>query len=423
MVIIGLTATLAPTIGPTLGGWLTQAFSWHWLFLINVPIGAAIALVVWNTVYIDRPDPSLLARFDWWGLLFMALFLGSLEYVMEEGPRWDWLADEMVRNLAFLCAVSGVLFFWRALSREEPIVDLRAFTNRNFTLGCILSFTMGIGLYGAVYLIPLFLGRVRGYNSMQIGEVMFITGLCMFLAAPVVGRLLARFDPRIPLAAGLVLFFWSLHQTAQLTAQSAFPELAFPLGLRGVAMMLCMAPINQMALGTIPPAALKGASGLYNLMRNLGGAVGLAAINTLATDRSYLHRLHLSEQVNWAREGCSPTRTRWPAPMRGGWARRRRTWRRWRASRRWWRRRRWCWPTTTRCWPWHSASWPRCRWCCSCAAPARAAAGTPIDGRILLFLKKKKQKTSPVWRPAIRQRHAKPTKVFWFFFQKRTIAF
>ncbi|MFC4168101.1 DHA2 family efflux MFS transporter permease subunit [Teichococcus aestuarii] len=303
MVIIGLTATLAPTIGPTLGGWLTQAFSWHWLFLINVPIGAAIALVVWNTVYIDRPDPSLLARFDWWGLLFMALFLGSLEYVMEEGPRWDWLADEMVRNLAFLCAVSGVLFFWRALSREEPIVDLRAFTNRNFTLGCILSFTMGIGLYGAVYLIPLFLGRVRGYNSMQIGEVMFITGLCMFLAAPVVGRLLARFDPRIPLAAGLVLFFWSLHQTAQLTAQSAFPELAFPLGLRGVAMMLCMAPINQMALGTIPPAALKGASGLYNLMRNLGGAVGLAAINTLATDRSYLHRLHLSEQVNWAREG------------------------------------------------------------------------------------------------------------------------
>ncbi|MCQ4161179.1 DHA2 family efflux MFS transporter permease subunit [Roseomonas sp. GC11] len=302
MVIIGLTATMAPTLGPTLGGWLTQAFSWHWLFLINVPIGGLIALLVWNTVNIDRPDHSLLARFDWWGLLFMALFLGSLEYVMEEGPRWDWLQDETVASLAAVCAISSVLFFWRALTREEPIVDLRAFLNRNFSLGCVLSFTMGIGLYGAVYLIPLFLGRVRGYNSMQIGEVMFITGLCMFFTAPVTGRLLARFDPRPILAVGLVLFFTALWMTAQLTAQHGFAEMAFPLGLRGVAMMMCMAPINQMALGTLPPAELKGASGLYNLMRNLGGAVGLAIINTMVTDRSYLHRTHLAESVNWARD-------------------------------------------------------------------------------------------------------------------------
>ncbi|EFH11757.1 DHA2 family efflux MFS transporter permease subunit [Pseudoroseomonas cervicalis] len=301
MVLIGLTATLAPTIGPTLGGWLTQSFSWHWLFLINVPIGALIALVVWNTVDIDQADPRLLARFDWWGLLFMALFLGSLEYVMEEGPRWDWLQDETVALFAAVCAIAGALFFWRALSRDEPIVDLRAFLDRNFAIGCVLSFTMGVGLYGSVYLIPLFLGRVRGYNSMQIGEVMFITGACMFVAAPIVGRLLARFDPRLPLTLGLLLFFLALYLTAGLTSQHGFAEMAFPLGLRGVAMMMCMAPINQMALGTIPPAGLKGASGLYNLMRNLGGAVGLAIINTLVTDRSYLHRLHLAEAVNWAR--------------------------------------------------------------------------------------------------------------------------
>ena len=300
-VIIGLTATMAPTIGPTLGGWLTEQLSWHWLFLINVPVGILIATAVWLTVDIDKPDRSLLAKFDWWGLAAMAAFLGSLEYVMEEGPRWDWLQDETVRNLAAVCIVAGIVFFWRALTRPEPIVDLRAFKDRNFTIGCLFSFTMGIGLYGSVYLIPLFLGRVRGYNSMQIGEVMFITGLCMFFAAPIVGKLLGKFDPRILLACGLSLFFLAMWLTARLTSQSAFPQMAFPLGLRGVAMMLCMAPINQIALGTVAPAVLKNASGLYNLMRNLGGAVGLAIINTLVTDRSYLHRVHLDEALNWAR--------------------------------------------------------------------------------------------------------------------------
>ncbi|MDJ0387939.1 DHA2 family efflux MFS transporter permease subunit [Roseomonas sp. E05] len=316
-VIIGLTATLAPTIGPTLGGWLTQSFSWHWLFLINVPIGALIAFAVWNTVDIDRPDRSLLARFDWWGLLFMAAFLGSLEYVMEEGPRWDWLADETVRNLSLVAAVAGVLFFWRALTRAEPIVDLRAFRNRNFAIGCLFSFTVGIGLYGSVYLLPLFLGRVRGYNSMQIGEVMFITGVCMFCTAPFAGRLLARTDPRLMLAGGLLLFFVAIWQTAQLTAQSSFPELAFPLGLRGVAMMLTMAPVNQIALGTMPPAQLKGAAGLYNLMRNAGGAIGLAMINTLVTDRSYAHRTHMAESLNWARPYVGEYQSTLSAAMAG----------------------------------------------------------------------------------------------------------
>jgi DHA2 family multidrug resistance protein len=303
-VIIGLTATMAPTIGPTLGGWLTESFSWHWLFLINVPVGILIASAVWLTVDIDKPDRSLLAKFDWWGLASMAAFLGSLEYVMEEGPRWDWLQDATVRNFALLCIVAGIVFFWRAFTRPEPIVELRAFKDRNFAIGCLFSFILGIGLYGSVYLIPLFLGRVRGYNSMQIGEVMFITGLCMFLAAPWVGRALGKIDPRLILACGLSLFFISVWLTARLTSQSGFAEMAFPLGLRGVGMMMTIAPVNQIALGTVAPALLKNASGLYNLMRNLGGAVGLALINTLVMDRSYLHRLHLTEALNWSRSAA-----------------------------------------------------------------------------------------------------------------------
>lgn len=304
-VLIGLTATMAPTIGPTLGGWLTEALSWHWLFLINVPIGTAVAIAVWSTLDIDRPDRALLRRFDWTGLALLAGFLGGLEYVMEEGPRWDWLADSSVRVLALVCVVCGALFLHRALTRPEPLVELRAFSNRNFAVGCLFSFTVGIGLYGSVYLIPLFLGRVRDYNSLQIGETMFITGLVMFFCSPIIGRLAQRVDLRLMMAGGFGLMALSVWLTARLTAESSFAELALPLGLRGAGTMMAMIPVNQVALGTLPPSMLKNASGLYNLMRNLGGAVGLAAINTLVQDRSYLHRVQLGEAVTWARPGAT----------------------------------------------------------------------------------------------------------------------
>jgi DHA2 family multidrug resistance protein len=304
-VVIGLTATMAPTIGPTLGGWLTETFSWHWLFLINVPIGAIVAALVWANIDIDQPEPALLKRFDWIGLGLLAGFLGSLEYVMEEGPRWDWLDDEAVRILAVVGTVCGVLTIHRALTRKEPLVELRAFTDRNFAIGCLFSFTVGIGLYGSVYLIPLFLGRVRGYNSLQIGETMFITGLVMFFCSPIVGRLARQVDLRLMMAGGFLLMAISVFLTARLTAQSSFAELALPLSLRGAGTMMAMIPVNQVALGTLAPAMLKNASGLYNLMRNLGGAVGLAAINTLVQDRGALRRTQLGESVTWARAGAT----------------------------------------------------------------------------------------------------------------------
>jgi DHA2 family multidrug resistance protein len=195
--------------------------------------------------------------------VLLAGFLGSLEYVMEEGPRWDWLADPTVRNFAALGAVCGALFIHRTLTRPNTLVELRAFTDRNFAVGSLFSFSVGIGLYGSVYLIPLMM------------------------------------------AAGFLLMALSIWMTADLTAQSSFAELALPLGLRGAAMMMAMLPVNQVALGTLPPGMLKNASGLYNLMRNLGGAIGLAAINTLAQDRSYLHRVQLGEAVTWGRDGAT----------------------------------------------------------------------------------------------------------------------
>ncbi len=304
-VLIGLTATLAPTIGPTLGGWLTEQLSWHWLFLINVPVGLLVAGSVWRFLDIDRPDYALRRSFDLAGLLLMAAFLGSLEYVLEEGNRNDWFADPTIAWLGVVATLAGVAFFWRMLVRQDPLVELRAFLNPNFAFGCLFSFVLGIGLYGSVYVVPLFLGRVRGYDSLQIGETMFVTGAAMFLSAPVAGRLARAMDPRLMLAMGLSMFGGGIWWLSHLTVDSAFWEFFWPQALRGGAMMFIMLPVNQLALGRLPPAALKNASGLYNLMRNLGGAVGLALINTVATSRLAVHTLHLQEQVTWARPGAT----------------------------------------------------------------------------------------------------------------------
>ncbi|MEJ0015178.1 MAG: DHA2 family efflux MFS transporter permease subunit [Acetobacteraceae bacterium] len=304
-VVIGLTATMAPTIGPTLGGWLTEQYSWHWLFLINVPVGLLVAGAVWTSLDIDRPDWSLRRTFDLPGLVLMALFLGALQYVLEEGNRWDWFQDESIAWAGVISAVSGVLFFWRMLTRADPLVELRAFVNANFAFGSLFSFVLGLGLYGSVYLVPLFLGRVRGYDSLQIGETMFVTGAAMFLAAPIAGQLAQRMDLRVMLAIGLVMFGGGLWWMAALTVDSAFWELFGPQSLRGAAMMFIMLPVNQIALGRLPPEAMKNASGLYNLMRNLGGAFGLAMINTVSTSRLAHHTLHLQEQVTWARSAAT----------------------------------------------------------------------------------------------------------------------
>lgn len=306
-VLIGLTATMAPTIGPTLGGWLTQQLSWHWLFLINVPVGLLVAFNVWAFVRIDKPDFSMARRFDYIGLALMAAFLGSLEYVLEDGSKNDWFQDTTITAFALLAGGSAIAFFWRMLTKPDPLVDLRAFRDINFAAGSLFSFILGIGLYGSVFIVPVFLARVRGYDSLAIGENMFVTGLFMFLSAPVSAQLVRFLDLRRMLAVGLAMFGIALWWLATLTSQSSLWDMAAPQALRGFAMMFIMLPVNQIALGTLPPAQLKNASGLYNLMRNLGGAFGLAIINTVATDRTSVHLRHLQDQVTWSRAAAMKT--------------------------------------------------------------------------------------------------------------------
>jgi len=305
--IIGLVATLAPTIGPTIGGYLTDLYSWHWLFLINIVPGVIVTAVTWTLVDFDDPDWSLLDKFDWWGLAGMAAFLGALEYLLEEGPLKGWFDEPTIVWAAAVSASGAVLFFWRAFTAPQPIVDLTAFDNRNFWTGSLFSFILGIGLYGLTYLYPVYLARVRGYSALMIGETMFVTGACMFLAAPIVGRLMTRVDPRLMIAVGFLGFSLGTLQASQVTRDWDFYELLVPQMLRGFSLMLCMVPINNLALGTLPPERIKNASGLFNLMRNLGGAVGLALINTLMNHRMDLHLARLREKVVWGRPVAEET--------------------------------------------------------------------------------------------------------------------
>ncbi len=305
--MIGLVATLAPTIGPTVGGYLTDAFSWHWLFFVNVIPGIAVTAAALILIDFDEPDWSLLRSFDWVGFLAMAGFLGALEYVLEEGPRNDWFGDQSVLLLAWVSGISAVVFFVRVLTYREPIVDLRAFTDRNFGLGSLFSFVMGIGLYGLTYLYPLYLGMVRGYDALMIGETVFVSGVAMFLTAPIAGRLSTKLDPRFMLIAGFLFFALGTFWLTYLTKDWDFWELFWPQVFRGVGLMLAIVPINNIALGTLPPERLKNASGLYNLMRNLGGAVGLAALTTILNNRTDLHLARLHESITWSRQPALET--------------------------------------------------------------------------------------------------------------------
>jgi MFS transporter, DHA2 family, multidrug resistance protein len=299
--LIGLIATLAPTVGPTVGGYLTDALSWHWLFFINIGPGILVTIAALALIDFDKPDYALFKSFDWTGLISMALFLGALEYVLEDGPRYDWFDDSTITLVAVASALSAVVFLARVLTAKNPIVDLHAFLNRNFALGSIFSFVLGIGLYGLTYLYPVYLGEIRGYDSLMIGETMFVSGAVMFASAPLVGKLMTKVDPRLMLAAGFLIFAASNWQASYITKDWDFWELLVPQLLRGFGMMLAIVPITNVALGTLSPDRLKNASGLFNLTRNLGGAVGLAALNTVLNNRTDLHLARLHESITWSR--------------------------------------------------------------------------------------------------------------------------
>jgi DHA2 family multidrug resistance protein len=296
--IIGGLSSLAPTLGPTIGGWITENYSWHWLFFVNLLPGAFIAIAVPMLVKIDRPDLSVLKGADYAGIALMAIFLGTLEYTLEEGPRWDWLGDETIKTTAIIAAVSGPLFLWRSLTFARPIVDLRALKVRNFGLGSLLSFVTGIGIFATIYLTPIFLARVRGFSAEEIGWAVFSTGCFQIAAIPVYTMLARKIDLRWLMVFGLLCFGFGLWRFTPITHDWGWRELLLPQAFRGFAQQFAVAPIVTLALGSLPQERLKLASGLFNLMRNLGGAIGIAGCGTILNDRTNLHFARIAETLN-----------------------------------------------------------------------------------------------------------------------------
>jgi DHA2 family multidrug resistance protein len=295
--ILGMVSTLAPTLGPSLGGWITDVADWRWLFFMNIVPGLAVTTLLPFLGKVDEANPSMLRKIDWLHVASLAVFLGGLQYMLEEGPRHEWFNDPAVAGAAWISFVGAVVFFERTFASSMPVVKLTPFKRPTFVMACVLNLVIGFGLYSATYLTPVFLGSVRGYSSLQIGVTVFVSGLTMAVAAPIAARLSTKVDGRYVIAVGFALFATGLWMISGVTADWGFAELFAPQAVRGFAVLLCIVPAVGMALNGVAPSELRYASGLFNLMRNLGGAIGIAVVNTWLHDYTRVHMLRLSEAL------------------------------------------------------------------------------------------------------------------------------
>jgi DHA2 family multidrug resistance protein len=287
--VVGTIASLAPVLGPVIGGWITDTWNWHWLFYVNLLPGIAVTVLAVLLIRMDQPDLSLLKGADYLGIVLMAVALSTLEYVLEEGSRWNWFDDRTIRSCAWIAAITGVLFVTRSLTFARPVVDLRALKNRNFAVGCVLSFATGIGIFSTIYLTPLFLGYVRGYSAWQTGVAILSTGVASIVAVPVYVVLARKIDTRWLMMFGLASFGLSMWAYSFITSDWSGDELLLPQVLRGFPQVFAVAPAVSLGLGSLAPERLKYASGLFNMMRNLGGAVGIAVCSAILNAQTNLH--------------------------------------------------------------------------------------------------------------------------------------
>src|SRR6185437_13062125 len=284
----GSLAVLAPTIGPIVGGWITETYSWPWLFLINVLPGVVAASVASVALPRARVAFGQLRYLDLVSLALGAIALAVLEIAIKEAPERGW-SSNLVAGLLGAFLVAAVGFIVRTLRSGHPLVDLRSFSDRDFSVGCLLSFTLGIGLFGSVYLMPVFLAYVRGHDALEIGQIMLVTGVAQLIVAPIAVVLVRRVDERLLTALGFLLFGIGLGLSAFQTKATDFDEMFWPQLLRGCAIMFCILPPTQLALGRLEKNAIGDASGMFNLMRNLGGAIGIALIDTVIYTRAPEH--------------------------------------------------------------------------------------------------------------------------------------
>ncbi|MBD2439335.1 DHA2 family efflux MFS transporter permease subunit [Nostoc sp. FACHB-110] len=293
-----ITAVFAPSIGPTLGGWLTENYSWEYSFYINVFPGALMLAGVWYGIKQTPPQTQLLKQGDWWGILSMAIGLGSLQVVLEEGSRKDWFGSPLIVRLSIIAVIFLALFFLIELTRKQPFINLRLLRYRNFALASIVNVSLGIGLYGSIYILPLYLAQIQQYNALQIGEVLIWAGIPQLFIIPFIPKLMQRIDVRFMVALGVTLFAISAFMNAGLTNQTGLDQLRWSQLVRAMGQPLIMVPLTSIATAGVNPKDAGSASGLFNMMRNMGGSMGIAVLATLLTNREQFHSNRLGDAVS-----------------------------------------------------------------------------------------------------------------------------
>jgi DHA2 family multidrug resistance protein len=294
--LAGTLAVIAPTIGPAVGGYLTEHYTWHWIFLINLVPGCIVAVLVSVFVRLGEPDLSELRRIDYLGIALAALFLATLELLLKEAPKHEW-QGLFVAVCLIVCLVAGSSAIWRGLHSPHAFVDLWRFRERTFALGCTLSFVLGLGLYGSVYLLALWLGLIREHSPWQIGTIMIVSGAAQLVTAPIAAFLESRIEPRLLTAFGYSLFAAGLIANGFADVNTDYDGLFWPQILRGTAVMLCILPATRLALDTLNPSGVADGSALFNLMRNLGGAIGIALVDTILEQRTAGHAQVLATRL------------------------------------------------------------------------------------------------------------------------------
>ncbi|HKV24298.1 MAG TPA: DHA2 family efflux MFS transporter permease subunit [Candidatus Acidoferrum sp.] len=295
----GLGIVVAPMLGPVLGGWLTDSYSWRWVFYINVPIGVAsilmTSLFIFDPAYIRRASEKI----DYWGIGMLAVGIASLQIVLDKGQEKDWFGTQWITVLAILSGVVLLVFLFYELNVDHPVVNLRVFTNRTYSTGVFLMSLLGVGLYGTTVLIPLVLQTLLGYPAMQAGLAMAPRGLGSFIAMPAVGLLMTKLDPRKMLTVGLLVCGITLYQISRLNLAAGFWDFCWPQFYMGLSLGLIFVPLTTISMAPIRKENMGNATSLFNLVRNLGGSIGISAVSTMQTRFQQRNINSLGADINY----------------------------------------------------------------------------------------------------------------------------
>ncbi|MDE3166748.1 MAG: DHA2 family efflux MFS transporter permease subunit, partial [Acidobacteriota bacterium] len=297
MAFWGLGIVVAPMLGPVIGGYLTDNFSWRWVFYINLPVGLASVIMtrlfIFDPPYLRRPGRGI----DYWGIGLLAVGVGALQVALDKGQEEDWFGSTWIVAVTALAALGIALFIWREIAARDPVVHLRVFKDRTYAAGVFLMTMLGFVLYGSMLLLPIFLQTLLGYSAVDAGIAMAPRGLGSFLMMPVVGTVLGRFDPRKVLAVGLAGAAFSLYQLSALNLNAGYWDIFWPQFLQGACLALLFVPLTTATMDPIPREEMGNATSMFNLMRNLGGGAGIAAATTFLFRRVQFHTERLGEHI------------------------------------------------------------------------------------------------------------------------------